>query len=437
MSELPNNWVLALLPHIATINPTLDKSCFLDELEVSFVPMPSVEAETGKIDVSQTKTFAEVKKGYTPFRKDDVLFAKITPCMENGKMAVVPKLHNDVGFGSTEFHVLRAKQGIEPQYLYYYVSSKSYRYNAEHNMTGAVGQKRVPTAYLEKSLISLPPTNEQKRIVAKIEELFSELDKGIENLKTAREQLKVYRQAILSEAFEKGDSVRPETISVKDAADKIVDCLHSTPKFSNGGKLCIDSTWIENNKVIWDQARYVPESIYIERVRRLEPQKGDVLFVREGSKKIGTSLVLNFEDDCCLGQRMMMFRLKEHIEPKYFTYYVQSNHFVKQYKPLIGGSASPHLNITDIKNMTLPLYPKASQSRIVNFIESQFSKIDDVEKVLNCELQKSEIFRQSILKRAFSGKLVAQDPKDEPATVLLERIKAERSESPERKKKVA
>src|SRR6266566_4532658 len=182
---IPQNWAIPLLQDVADINPTFDKSSFKDDLKVSFVPMPAVEAETGRIDVSQTRKFGEVKKGYTPFQKKDVLFAKITPCMENGKMAVVPDLHNNIGFGSTEFHVLRSYQGIEPNFLYYFVSSKSFRYDAEHNMTGAVGQKRVSTPYFEKCSIPLPPTNEQKRIVAKIEELFSELDKGIENLKIA------------------------------------------------------------------------------------------------------------------------------------------------------------------------------------------------------------------------------------------------------------
>ena len=89
--------------------------------------MPAVEAESGVIDVSSTRKFGEVKKGYTPFREGDVLFAKITPCMENGKMAVVPALHNGLGFGSTEFHVLRAHPGISPQFVYYFVSSRSFR----------------------------------------------------------------------------------------------------------------------------------------------------------------------------------------------------------------------------------------------------------------------------------------------------------------------
>lgn len=226
-SHLPKNWVVTSLQSIAEINPTLNKSAFEDNLEVSFVPMPSVEAETGKIDISPIKKFGEVKKGYTPFQEKDILFAKITPCMENGKMAVVPKLHNNIGFGSTEFHVLRAHDGIEPKFLYYYISSKSFRYDAEHNMTGAVGQKRVPTGYIKECKILLPPTQEQKRIVAKIEELFSKLDKGIENLKTAREQLKVYRQSVLKNAFEGKltEKWREENKDKLESADELLKCI--------------------------------------------------------------------------------------------------------------------------------------------------------------------------------------------------------------------
>jgi hypothetical protein len=161
-----------------------------------------LKLKAARIDVSATRKFGEVKKGYTPFREGDVLFAKITPSMENGKMAVVPSLHNGLGFGSTEFHVLRAHTGISPLFVYYFVSSRAFRHVAEHNMSGAVGQRRVTTPYLSACKIPVPPTAEQHRIVAKIEELFSELDQGVASLKTARKQLKVYRQSLLKNAFE-------------------------------------------------------------------------------------------------------------------------------------------------------------------------------------------------------------------------------------------
>ena len=96
------------------INPKPDRSLLSDDLDVSFVPMTKVEAGTG-IGATSARKYAEVKKGYTYFRDDDVLFATITPCMENGKMAVARHLRNGIGFGSTEFHVLRSREGVDPQ----------------------------------------------------------------------------------------------------------------------------------------------------------------------------------------------------------------------------------------------------------------------------------------------------------------------------------
>jgi type I restriction enzyme S subunit len=197
-----NNWTITTLGEITEINPTLNKSLYKNDLLVSFVPMSSVEALTGKVKVTDTKSFSEVKKGYTYFQTGDVLFAKITPCMENGKMAVVPPVKNGVAFGSTEFHVFRPHKNVDPWYLYYFISSERFRNDAEHNMTGAVGQRRVPSVYLKNHCIFLPPLNEQKRIVAIIEELFSELDNGLENLQKTQEALKIYRQSLLKSAFE-------------------------------------------------------------------------------------------------------------------------------------------------------------------------------------------------------------------------------------------
>ena len=197
---LPPSWAMSSVGEIAAVNPRLGKSDLDDDIEVSFVPMSAVEAKTGSIDVAETRKFREVNKGYTAFRENDVLFAKITPCMENGKMAIVPAVKSGLAFGSTEFHVIRAHSGISPKYLYYFVSSQQFRYDAEHNMSGAVGQRRVPAPYLAEHPIPVPPSALQRRIVAKIEEMFSELDKGVESLTSAREQLKVYRQVVLQQA---------------------------------------------------------------------------------------------------------------------------------------------------------------------------------------------------------------------------------------------
>ena len=195
-------WPQKPLSEVVDFNPRLDKSAYRDDLDVSFVPMAAVEAGSGRMEVSQTKHFSTVKKGYTPFKESDVLFAKITPCMENGKMAVVPKLTNDLGFGSTEFHVLRPHQGIDPRYVYYFVSSQGFRREAAHRMTGAVGQKRVPQSFLEEASIPLPHFDDQQRIVEEIEKQFSRLDEAVANLKRVKANLKRYKASVLKTAVE-------------------------------------------------------------------------------------------------------------------------------------------------------------------------------------------------------------------------------------------
>lgn len=130
---------------------------------VSFVPMSSV-TEDGKIDASDERLYEEVKTGFTYFAENDVLFAKITPCMENGKGAVATGLCNGIGFGSTEFHVLRPKKDVStPYWLYTLTSLKSFRNTATRNMTGTAGQRRVPTSFLESYKVALPPFDIQER----------------------------------------------------------------------------------------------------------------------------------------------------------------------------------------------------------------------------------------------------------------------------------
>ena len=199
---IPSSWKHTQLEIFADINPKLNKIKYSDELEVSFIPMKKVSELTGVVDLSEIRKFGEVKKGYTHFQNGDIIFAKITPCMENGKVAILTGLFNEIGFGSTEFHVIRLPDYIPRKLLFYYLIQASYRRDAKRNMTGSVGQKRVPSDFLKHKSIPLPPLPEQHRIIAKIEELFTKLDTGVEALKQAQAQLKRYRKSVLKAAVE-------------------------------------------------------------------------------------------------------------------------------------------------------------------------------------------------------------------------------------------
>ncbi|MCP5553984.1 MAG: restriction endonuclease subunit S [Akkermansiaceae bacterium] len=163
--------------------------------------MKCVEAESGRFCPARNKKVGEVKKGYTPMRDGDVTFAKVTPCMENVKGRCSSWSHQRnrilVLLSSTRF---ARKDNLMSEFLFYYIIQQGFRREAERHMTGAVGLQRVPKVFIEEHDIPLPPLPEQRRIVARIEELFSRLDAGVAALRHARAQLQRYRQSVLAAA---------------------------------------------------------------------------------------------------------------------------------------------------------------------------------------------------------------------------------------------
>jgi type I restriction enzyme S subunit len=176
-----------------------------DDAFCSFVPMEYVEELFGTIRQKDTRRVGEVKKGYTFFRENDVLFAKITPCMENGKCAVARNLTNGIAFGSTEYHVIRAGNDIVPAWIFYFLRQEKVRQDAKQWFRGTAGQQRVPADFLEQLGIYLPPLSEQQRIAA----ILQKADR-IRRLRHLTRQLSdSFLQSVFLEMFgEKGGDVK-------------------------------------------------------------------------------------------------------------------------------------------------------------------------------------------------------------------------------------
>jgi type I restriction enzyme S subunit len=204
--ELPEGWRWERLQNAAPVNPRRDLGNLRDDDEVVFLQMAAVKELSGKLDLTQFRKIATVRLGYTRFRTGDVIFAKITPCMENGKLAVIPEVPHLVGAGSTEFHVLEPTL-VSERYLFHWLSQRWFRQEAEHNMTGTAGQKRVPTEWFRQSVIPVPPSDQQPRLVAKIEALFDEVEEGerlldqVGAIEPYQGMIGTLRQSILAAAF--------------------------------------------------------------------------------------------------------------------------------------------------------------------------------------------------------------------------------------------
>ena len=188
------------IEEVVEINPKNKKPICDDESEVSFVPMRAVCEIKGEVKEILFEKFKKVKKGFTYFEEDDVLFAKITPCMENGKCFVASGLKNGFGFASTEFYVFRCSNKINKKYLWYILRDKAFRNKAAQVMTGAVGQQRVPKSFLEKEKIYLYDIEEQEEIVRILDSIFEKEDKSKE-LIDMLDKIDEMKKSILARAF--------------------------------------------------------------------------------------------------------------------------------------------------------------------------------------------------------------------------------------------
>lgn len=197
LGEIPEHWEVKKLKYVSKINPSKNQAFKGSEDEVVFLPMEKVN-EDGTFDQELVKPINELWNGYTYFEKGDILIAKITPCFENGKGTLLSNLKTKIGFGSTEFHVVRSKSVIS-QFLFYLTRSFRFMKIGEAFMTGAAGQKRVPTDFISEFNVAIPPYEEQQSIVNFIESETSRIGHKIEDTQKLIDLLKEYREALISE----------------------------------------------------------------------------------------------------------------------------------------------------------------------------------------------------------------------------------------------
>lgn len=188
------------ISELAEINPPLSASAPIHSGDfISFIPMSDV-SESGQWLTYKTRAFSQVKSGFTPFQEGDVLFAKITPCMENGKGAQAVGLEKGIGYGSTEFHILRAKADNSPRYIFHLSQSSNLRLKAEASMIGSAGQKRVPSEFLRKHRVFAPIPAEQ-RLIARI---LDTLDTQIEQTEALIAKLEKVKEGLLHDLLTRG-----------------------------------------------------------------------------------------------------------------------------------------------------------------------------------------------------------------------------------------
>lgn len=283
---------------------------------------------------------------------------------------------------------------VIPKYIFYRLQIIQFDHSTH---------KRYWIQSYSKIKVSIPSLDEQSRIVSRIDELFSELDKAVDTLKTTKEQLAVYRQVILVDAFK--EALGSPYFEIEQMCDKIVDCPHSTPKWTEYGELCLRTTNFKRGYLDLQVPNYVSKEAFDERNRRITPSPGDVLYSREGSI-LGIACIIPEGINPCLGQRMMLLRTKDTLNNRYLMHYLNSPTVTNHVIATKGGTGSPHINVGDIKAFPIPVPEIDIQEKIVNDLEEKLSVCDGVEKTVDAAPAQADAMRQSILKQAFEEGIV-------------------------------
>ena len=428
LGEIPAHWDVKRLKYAATLNPAPTEARNHGEsLEVSFVPMEAV-GEYGGLELTTTKLLGEVYTGYTYFREGDVVVAKITPCFENGKGAVATGLVNEIAFGTTELHVLRVKESMDRQFLFYLSMGDAFRKLGQAEMYGAGGQKRVPDSFIRDLRHPLPPLLEQRAIAAFLDRETAEIDTLVAKKERLVELLQEKRTALISHAVTKG--LDPD-VPLKDSG---VEWLGEIPAHWNclsiarvtlsrcdgpfGSNLKSQHYSDNGVRVIRLQNIGAPDfldsdQVYIEatHARTLGDHsvlKGDLLVAGLGddAHPVGRACVAPAGlDQAIVKADCFRFRIDQKKALSEFAAYQLSATALAAAGYFVTGSTRLRMNLTTTAAKKIALPPLPEQRTIAAFLDRETAQIDGLVAKVRGAIDRLKELRTALISAAVTGKI--------------------------------
>lgn len=405
----PENWTDLRLRFLCSFNPSKSEVANLDpETEVSFVPMERISTE-GDFDLSESKPVESVYSGFTYFRNGDVVIAKITPCFENGKGGLASGLTNAIGFGTTEFHVLRPIS-INGRYLEYLCRSHPFRTIGETEMYGAAGQKRIPETYLKDEFWPIPPLADQPAIADFLERETAQIDKLIAKEQRLLALLEEKRTALISHAVTKG--LDPNA-GLKDSG---IEWLGQIPKDWEVRPLKYGFRFKKGPNAQLLTSSYISEHEGEYPVYSGQTESGgvmgmidtfvfdmpDVIFTTTVGAKVMTSQVVSgkfsLSQNC-----VIMIPAPSKANARFFSWQLET--LFSYEKASIPSHMQPSLRISDLNSYKVAYPPPREMEEIVDYLHAQSFRFDALKTRINRAIELLREKRTALISAAVTGKI--------------------------------
>lgn len=422
LGEMPCGWQRSRIRNVASLSPNYSHTPPAKDEPCTVVPMELLSND-GAIDVSNQQPLEEVSTGLPLFEKGDVLFAKITPCMENGKGAFVRQLPTRYAFGSTEFHVLRPSKKIDGQFLYYATFNPVYRAYAAENMIGAAGQKRVSSRFLKDSRLFLPPLPEQQRVAAYLDASCAAIDAAVSAKRHQLETLDALRKTIIQRAVTRGlkDNAKLEAtgnvwmeniprgwrlISLKRIAD--IQTGLTLGKTYDGPLVerpYLRVANVQDGHLDLDEITNVEVPLAV--AAGVELRAGDVLMTEGGDlDKLGRGYLWHGQIPDCLHQNHI-FAVRcfpNKLRPSFLAYLTASR-YGRDYFEATGKRTTnlANTNATKVGQFPVPLPAIKEQDEICEFLETKLAEIKRIVSVIESQIATLTAYRKSLIHECVTG----------------------------------
>lgn len=422
IGQIPQEWNLERLKFHADFNPATELPVLADEEDVSFVPMDHLKSG---FHIQSMVPYSKVKKGYVCFADGDVLMAKVTPCLENGNLAIAENLREGIGFGSTEINVVRCKT-IANRFLFYLLQCPTYIEKAQYNMYGVAGLKRLDPEFIPNSYFPIPSEEEQIRIASYVDVKCAEIDALIVAKEKTNALLKERRQSIIYEAVTKG--LNPDA-PMKDSNvfwighipghwDMTRLKFYATIRtgFTLGKRYDASEELQEYPylRVANVQGEYTDltnlTTIYmpVSEAEQYKLHAGELLMTEGGDRdKLGRGSVWHGEIPDCLHQNhVFALATKEQLNVEYLSYLTTSS-VGRDYFDFTAKKTTnlASTNATTILEFKIPFPSREEQDQIVAFLNTECGAIDELMARNDDTIAALKEYRQSVIYEAVTGKI--------------------------------